>query len=290
MAGAPDAKPVLFYDNFESGNTSSTNDTGFKWGQNNRTSVVTMDEQGPVVVWNNGKVSNRPTGKVNWQAHDGKHALRFRYPAGEAMAEQRFDLGKACPELWLRFWLKVPENFQHASNGTRTNNKLLALWMDDYEFKGNGPTVVWQFRRSGDGASQNTVYHVATAVGQSQRHSGEHSGQVAPFVTVPDDRGKWMQVVFRVVAASDAQSRDGVIQMWRRWDKEDAFTQLFNITDAMTHIPEGGPAGFRYGYLLGWANASYTNTTEWLLDGFTVSEHSLLQMESNPKVDSEVRP
>jgi hypothetical protein len=56
-AAVRDADEVLVFDGFESGDMSATNRDGFRWAQNNRTSVVTM-APGPKVVWHNGPRSS----------------------------------------------------------------------------------------------------------------------------------------------------------------------------------------------------------------------------------------
>ena len=82
---------ILLVDSFETGDMSATNDQGFRWDRNNRTSIVSSDE----VVYSNGETSiQMPSGR-DWETIDEEHSLRFRYPAGSDMAEQRFDLGGA---------------------------------------------------------------------------------------------------------------------------------------------------------------------------------------------------
>ncbi len=279
-------QPGVVTDNFESADMSTTNDAGFSWSANNKTSIVTQHPiDGPVAVYNNGSIYNIANPIMgdgtlrDWSAFAGDYSLRFRYPANQSWSEQRFDLGSAYPEIWVRFWLRVPQNFEH--NTGNTNNKLFAIWMDGYEFGGLGPTIVWQYRNDGSNGSTTMFYKLqntgALNNDNGQRHSGEL--QTQPFISFPDDQGRWMQLAFHVKASSSAASSDGVVQMYRRWDGESNFTLIHeDLNVELLHAPPAGPVGFRRGYLMGWANAAYENDTEWLLDDFTVSAEPLIRL------------
>ncbi|MAB50845.1 MULTISPECIES: hypothetical protein [unclassified Marinobacter] len=257
---------ILLVDSFETGDMSATNDQGFRWDRNNRTSIVSSDE----VVYSNGETSiQMPSGR-DWETIDEEHSLRFRYPAGSDMAEQRFDLGGAYPEAWYKYWIRVPQNYTH-STSSPSNNKFFATWMDGYSSQGNGPTAFWNLMSNGSGGSSIAVSYsdggYSVAGGQMQ---------IQPFIRVPEDRGRWMQVVYRVKASSNSGTRDGEIELWRRWENENSFTQIHEVENALLPIPPEGPNGWNEGYIMGWANAPYSQDTEWLLDSFHVSTSSLL--------------
>ncbi|MEQ8456586.1 MAG: hypothetical protein RLO52_22575 [Sandaracinaceae bacterium] len=269
--------PTLFSDGFESGDLSATNPEGFRWGGPNRTSVVTQHpSDGPVVLHPTYIVAGDTTSDGtprHWTASEGDNSLRFRFPAGEPWSEQRFDLGTPEPELWLRFWLRVPLNYVHGPiPSPGRNQKLLALWMDGYEGDGDGSTVWLGFHPSGDGSDSTVAFSYSR---------GGYSGSLGyeqdqPFVASGSDRGRWMQMVLHVRAETSPGASDGVIETWRRWRDEPRFTKLHESFDAAIVIPPGGPAGFRRGYLLGWANGHYAVDTEWLLDQFELSREPLV--------------
>lgn len=85
-------------------------------------------------------------------------------------------------------------------------------------------------------------------------------------------------------------SSDGRIELWRRWEDEDSFTQIHEVTDANIAPPPGGPNGWAAGYLLGWANAAYEEHTEWLIDEVTISTESLLDVEPPDDVENDAGP
>lgn len=238
---------VIFHDSFESGDLSKQGEAGFKWTHDNRTAVITASNR-----------DGQPP-----EAATGEHALRFRYVAGQAMSEQRFELGEAYPEIWMRFALRVPTNYAHPESGK--NQKLFRIWMDDYTpvFSKAG----MEFRAAGDDGDS----YFYMKAGHNFRDRDR-----APFIDVPGDRGRWMQLVIHLKVNSAPGAEDSVFQVWRRWAGEGNFTKTHDKRDFNIDVPEDGSRGFTHGYLMGWANSAYPEDTEWLLDDFTLSTESLL--------------
>lgn len=267
VTGNPVSEQLDLFDSFESANLSAPdgpypalNTSGFSWGGTNWTSIVTMINGVPTAVWN-GSVVNRAFPDSDFNCYDSSHCLRFHFAAGGDTAEQRFDLGKAYPDVWFRYWIRVPTNFYHSEG----NNKFAAFWTADYDGPGD---VTWQTRSVGDGNAKLVVQDGGVAVGEID--AGDN------FITLAD-RGRWMQVVIRLIPATSSTANNGTIQFYRRWSNEPNFSLLYNKTNASFY--EGGQ-GIHAGYLMGWANARYTEITEWLVDGFTVAPESLLNDSS----------
>ena len=256
---------ILLEDSFESKNMSTTTKSdGFNWEGNNRTSLVMLDSvDDSVAVFNNGSIYNIQPGN-DWKAKNGDISMRFRYPANEAMAEQRFNIGASYSDIWIRYWLRVPVNFYYPSG---TNNKFFSVWTNTYE--GIGATTTWEMRPTGGGGCN--IYF------KYSQNGGIVGGdlQQQNFISVPNDRGRWMQIVLRVKLASSPSSHDGIIQTYRRWDGEAEFVKLHELLTA-NNYPSAPPIGLSHGYIMGWANAAYSQDTEWLLDDFTISTTSLL--------------
>lgn len=268
------AAEVLASDSFESGDMSAPSHDGFSWERNNRTSIVSSTG----VLWSNGsKDIDIPSGR-DWTAYDGENSLRFRYPARENMAEQRFSLNESHPELWASFWLRVPANFYHQSG----NQKLFALWMDGYSAHGDGSTITLEFRPDGSNEAGSSVFYANVGKGRSNITGGDIG--IHPFITVPSDRGRWMNLVIRVVAESSEDESDGILEVWRKWEDESSYTQTQDLDGLPIRIPSDGPNGFKKGYLMGWANGAYSEDTEFLLDDFTLSTESLLKSKPCPPV------
>lgn len=248
----------FFQDSFESGALDKIGSTGFKWSKLNSTGVT------------------------NGAAHDGGYSLKFFYRAGQDWSEQHFSLGTAHKDLWYRFWLRVPTNFYHGPK----NNKFLALWMDGYSSKGDGPTVVWESWGDSTGGSTLGVHWCEGAYTTCGNHI-----QQKPFISI-GDRGKWMQIVVHVKAATKRTlpignssypyrtDSDGVIELWRRWDGDTSFVKLHAVTNANIAPPADGPYGWTQGYLMGWANSAYLSDTEFAMDEIEFSTTSLLDVNS----------
>jgi len=264
LAGAANGDPLIV-DSFESGDMAATNADGFDWGRNNRTSIVTSE----AVVYNNGEKNIAiPSGR-DWDPKHGEHSLRFRYAAGTNMAEQRFDMGKGYPEIWMSFWLKVPINFTHSS-ASPNNQKLFRLFMDGYSQRGEGSTVGMSFRANGEGGSN---FFAKVGSGDFTIVGGD-IGSV-PFIKVPDDRGRWMKLVVHVKSESQPGLGDGVMEVWRKWENESSYSKTHDLRNKPIKL-DSKVGGFAAGYLMGWANAPYSKDTEFLIDQFVLSKDSLL--------------
>ncbi len=274
---------ILIMDKFETLDMSATNSDGFVWRNNNRTSVVTHNAiDGPVAVYNNGNIYNiadpvMPDGTIrDWTAFDGDYSLRFRYAAGQPWAEQRFKIGAAYQEIWVSFMARVPTNFSHAGAG---NAKLFAIWMDGYSQAGDGATAFWNYWNDGTDGSQVSVTWT-----EGEFTASVSQTQFVPFIDLATDKGRWMELVFKVKAATNRTSEDGTLDLWRRWDGDTDYEHLHSVQNVdMPPSPDLGNvdgAGWSNGYLMGWANDGFAVDTEWLFDNFTLSETSLLESRS----------
>ncbi|MCW8193286.1 hypothetical protein F6455_00610 [Proteobacteria bacterium 005FR1] len=251
---------------FESATLDVPYTTGFSWGSARGRSIVRDDQYR---VWKGESILEGPESGREWEGFSGSHAMLFSFPAGQnGFAEQRFSLGKAYPELWVGYWLRVPTNWTHGSGNT--NNKFFAIWMDEYERV--GPTGVIQTRnRNGDSAISP---YVRT---RDNDHLGERMGNL--LIDISRDRGRWMQVAIHVKMASGASAADGVFELYRRWEGEQDFEKIFGYDD-WDNYHVGGNRGFAHGYLMGWANATQPEASEWLLDDFVVTTENLLLVPS----------
>jgi len=242
----PGAK-LTFEEGFEFADLDTHYGNGFSWDESRRMSIAN-------------------------QGFTGDRSLQFNFPAGEnGFSEQRFTLDKAYPDIWIGYRLRVPDNWEHGSSGPAgNNNKFFAIWMDRYAAE--GPTGVFATRpSSGDSRI------MAIPKDRYNDHPGEKAGGI--LIRVPEDRGRWMHVVIHAKMASSADRADGVFELFRRWEGESKYTEIYSTSDWPNyHI--GGNRGFRQLYLMGWANADQPQATQWLLDDFVVSETSLLELPS----------
>jgi hypothetical protein len=134
----------------------------------------------------------------------------------------------------------------------------------------DGGATFWlsTFRNGGNGSSNIAMTHMNGNTGGDLSYS-----QSVPFISVPSDRGRWMELVIHLKTETSAGASDGIIETWRRWDGDASFTALHSKTDASLYEATGG---WQAGYFMGWANDPYTENTWFLIDDVTLSNSNLL--------------
>jgi len=291
----PPAGDGLLFDGWEDGTMGVTNSDGFFWGDgisyaspgvvNLATSVVTMEPTcgglssgDPTAIYNNAAICNGPIAGKDWYSKTGDNSLRFRYAAGtDSWAEQRFGLGVAKTDIWMRYWLRVPVNYEHR-NINPNNKKFWLMYMDqDTSAGGHSGTVVaglW-YTAGGDSLLKVEWTDEGQLIGYENSFS-ESTSEITTtaFIDSSVDKGRWMQIVVHLKEASGVGVKDGVLEFWRRWDGETSFTKIFDISHRIyrTHaVP-----GWKNGYMMGYDNSGFATNTEWLMDDFTLSETTLV--------------
>ncbi len=209
-------------------------------------------------------------------AKDGNYAAKLVYPGvvidEDGWAELRFDLGSSYEELSIRFDLYIPGNYKHRDAPGGDNNKFFRLWNDTYndlEKLGAG------FIKQGDIGE--------SAIGTDYRRFADWGVSTAvvkagDFITMADV-GKWMSIVIYVKAATDLAPAEIRIYKNGRLHLED--TPSLNF--------KAGTQGYRYGYLLGWANSGFTEETMFYIDNVKFHDNDIMSgVPSDPdlfKVD-----
>jgi len=196
----------------------------------------------------------------------GESSARFRFggaPDGEdSWSEARFDLGDQYEELSIKFDLYIPSNYEHRphNNGQGwTNNKFLRLWTDTYaDLEKVGATMYNQFDNGNSGTGNNTY---DSSIGNDYRREASWgmSSSVTTyenFITLENDRGKWMSVVIYVKAGTDTSPTEFRFYKNGQLLVEDLFNNNW--------VP--GTQGYQKGYLLGWANSGFTEQTNLYMD------------------------
>ena len=238
---------ALAEDDFESGDLDYT-ENGFYWGSR---------YVGPA-----GSFTDVASG-VQSPFSSGSHSLQFHYEPDQSFCEQRYFIGGSYPDLYIRYSLRIPSSLS-AWGG---NNKFLAIWtMADIEetYGGLDAVINWGYT-NGDGDLRLNL---------SYSGGSGYAGAVNDFVILPDDLGRWMEIVLRYKMATSSTASDGIWQMWRRWYGESSHTQIANATG----LPwwDAASDGFSAGYIFGWANSTYPSATDFYIDDVTFSTTSLV--------------
>lgn len=193
------------------------------------------------------------------QPFTGTKSCRIQYAAGTGYAGQAaFDLGAHYNEVRITMRLFIPSNWKHRYMGSSaTNNKIFRLWGDD----GLG----------GQSNNYNSLEKVGASYWRSNDFSstlqidwnsgdgiGPKGGSFANFISTAD-LGKFMKIEIYCKQSSGLGIANGIIRV----KKNDAIAMnLTNVNNWTT----GQRHGYRYGYLLGWANTGFDELTAFYLD------------------------
>lgn len=239
----PPAGTVYFQDSFDMGaRAASVN--GFGWGGTNG-----FTNSAPVVS--------------SARARSGGHSLAFPFngsaPGGDAFSEQRFLFGQGLTDVYLRFWLYIPSNYEHRDDNPG-NNKFLRLWMDEAYTASNGVQFGLSLQRNTSGSNISGIY--GEAIGPIPNSTGHWQGSYNSFITTAD-LGQWMEV--QIYSRADTGGDSGVIRVWKNG------TLVLNISGIRNPAASGRSNQFRNGYVLGWANSGFNQTTVMHIDDFTLA-------------------
>jgi hypothetical protein len=246
VTALPASAEVIFQDGFESANLSARQNN-VNWGESQSTSVSSE------------------------RAMSGSYALKFTFQGvasgQDSWSEQRFYLGGNYPDVWVKYDLYVPSNYEHRQQSDSANNKgFLYLWSGDY----NSP--------SGPGLGPN-LWPVNAATGPASEASfymwgpgwGRHNWTAMPKAIESADRGQWVTIVSHYKYASSANN-DGVAEVWKT--RGGVQQKIMSIMNGNWYV--SGQRGFDQGYLLGWANSGFSQTTVFYIDNVVFSTTSLL--------------
>lgn len=247
----PPTTSVLFHDDFTSMDLSKK-ENGIYWGSGNHGS----GEPKPVVT--------------NECMYNGKPSLKFTFGGGksddDAWSEQRINL-PSLPEFWIEFRRYYPNGKEAVSVGPKwihrnapgsDNNKFMVFWGGNY---GSYTTSVG-ISTLEDGAGHDIFY---PTIGSNQgMAAGQHG---LPSVSPQDDStlGQWVNVKVHVKCATPANN-DGVLQFW-----EDNVLKMDNR--ALPIYPKDGIGNaFTEGYLMGWSNTGFEQTTYCYIADFKLND------------------
>lgn len=252
LGGLPNASglPLLFFDNFASGNLTHTQN-GVSWGGVTRTAVVA-----------------NPTGQTP-PSGASANVLQFTFDSNDE-AEQRYVLGNGpYLEAQIQWDIWYPPGFVDGS-GTPTNNKVLRWWHGDTTDGNDGYSSFYV--KAGASTTKGTSPNLCNLIqeyGSNLNGGGEgqfgnngspqagppfaDAGSVASMITT-SDLGNWMTWKFHVKCNTSANN-NGVIQSWKNG------TQVISTSGLPFYTNTSAQNGFTFGNILGFANTGYPVTT-----------------------------
>lgn len=254
---------IIFSDDFSSGGRGAGNNS-FSW----------------VGGANNIYADTDPLTGLATIPYSGSYSLAFAHRAkadgSDSSAEQRFSIGSPLNELWMSYYVRIPDNYTHREQASSANNKWLAIWTNNYE--SNGIAVVLEYWPSADGGSK-LAYRWVTD-GKDTWHHGHTT-----IIDLPTDRGKWMHFVVHVKLSSGIGIDNGIIEAWIKYEESGGYTKLFDEKEAPLYA-NTATQGFSKGYLMGWSNSGFSEETIFYIDDFHVSTTPLIGTQ--PKIPSQM--
>jgi hypothetical protein len=222
----PEGDPFYTTSFAVAGAPSGNNADGFTWNGPKNTECVTFDE---------------------------RTALRLRYTASLS-AEQRFNMGRDCANLWLEYDLFVPANFEHP-NDSPNNNKFLMIWNTTYGSGSGTWQAGYEYTRVSDTSSNlrsmsskefgtNASFVTSSGLG--------HPDANAPFIGTgrPLVPGTWNTLRLQFSRSSAGGATDGIIRLMVNG------VMIAEMTDGpFRNLGDVGDTVLRNGYFMGSANA-----------------------------------
>lgn len=243
--------PLLFFDNFVSGNLSHTQN-GIAWADGANVSVIA-----------------NPTGQTP-PSGASTNVLQFSYNSGN-QSEQRYSLGTTYTNVMIQWDIYYPTGFVN-STGTPTNNKMLRMWMGD-QTDGNDGYSSFYSKAGGSTTKAGTGPNLCNLIqeyGSNLNGGGEgqfgnnnppqagppftDAGSYANFLTTSDLAG-WMTLKFHVTSSS-AANNNGSITSWKNG------VQLITASNLPFYTNTSAQNGFNFGNILGFANTGYVSNPQ----------------------------
>lgn len=239
---------VMFTDDFSSGDLTKTQN-GFQWLDMTNTKVVTFS---------------------------GSKALEFTYSATSAgqdgWSEQRFALGNYYRDVWVKYDIYVPSNY--TLRELVNEKSYLTLWTDSYT---GAPGVAGGFQHFGNPNGSDYLMFQDWSAAKSVAHIRDETRKPAAFSA---HKGKWANIIMQMKAGTG--SGDAVIKLWVDNNL------VFDISPgnpnpyiSMTTLlyQAGANNRFNFGYLLGWSNNGFNQTTRIYIDNFVFSNTPLINSD-----------
>ncbi len=272
LTAASASANLLFEDDFATGDLSKAN-SYFRWG---RSGAVARSGEGSDrivrVTGPNGSAVNairfEYMGLNTSARQDDKYWKEERFHLTNSLSESRNESGAgstAYPEVWISYWLRVPDNYAHGPNSPSNNKGFVTLWKNQY-MGPVGSAIDWWHTGSGRSRIGAWIGENGVNPGNLDEPSfirADHrvgtSRQAYAFL--PTENGKWVHVAVGMRISSNGTSRNGFIQVYKNGERVIAWENLNNWNS------NASLQGYDRGYLLGWHNSGYTQTTTFYLTG-----------------------
>lgn len=162
---------------------------------------------------------------VNSPSYDGSRSLEFAFGAyNGSIAEQRFELNRALPEVWIGYRLFIPANYAPANKtGSGSDwaggNKELVLYSQGYS--NTYPTMIlgsWykqQGAGSGDGSmwQSGSMSYINQSGARVYHQFDDYDGR-PKLIDASFELNTWQYRIGHLKMPTTATSNDGVCEYW----------------------------------------------------------------------------
>jgi len=216
-------------------------------------------------------MSSSNTQSTKEQSRYGQFAAQFLFKGGasgeDAMSELRFDLGQIYPELTISFDLYIPDNYVHRDDVSTDNNKFFRLWPNEYNDKEKvGASLMYE--------PTGSKMAIDLVLREDWGLSLAGGGTAGRFIT-NSDLGKWMHVDLSVYSGDGDDY--AYLSIYKNGDKFIEYSQALDYDPTVR--------GYRYGYLLGWANSGFEEDTRLMIDNVVFKDNAI---DKNAKISKTV--
>lgn len=187
----------------------------------------------------------------------------------DAGAELRFSMN-LHQEVWFKYRLYIPANYIHRDgtgpDASDNNKGWFNLWGDTYSDQDVAMRI--EFERLSDTQSRIVMYAKQAQTGSSSQINGsiDSDGRLpANLICIgPSDFGDWMDLVVHA-RVSDRGLANGRCTVWKNGSIFCDYRDVDNSSAV-----ELSSNAYNGGYLLGYANSGFTDTTNLNIDDYSI--------------------
>jgi hypothetical protein len=241
-------------------------------------------ESGDMLHTENGAGWFSPAGSITastGRAHTGSYSSKYHFPGvpigDDNWVEQRFTLGTGKTDVYIRYYIFFPSNYVHR-NDSPTNNKAIMLWDEEGNYVDSRTKMggeFWYGYGSGDLSTLSAKAAIDFNAGPTQYHltctiADAYITDIADYISgfgtwslTSSDLNKWL--LFEWHFKLDSGAGNGALEFFVDGVKK------FGRNDLAYDGAPCAPGYFKIGYLMGWANAGFTQDTDIYIDDVVFS-------------------
>lgn len=206
-------------------------------------------------------------------ARTGTKSLKFSYPATplgtDSTAEQRFSLGSAKSNVYIRYYIKFPSNYA-IRNDEPANNKFIEIWGEEPNYGTDTQLAGSEGWNTTGGVVQlgPTAYMTNNPENLSYSSNATYNhiwwyGVLNSWTLTSNDLNKWL--CFEWHFKKDTGAGNGSLEFFvdgvKKWG-----------SNSLSFAGAPNSSYFKTGYLMGWSNSGFNQNTNIYIDDVVISD------------------